>query len=99
MLLEGTPVSTFREFRTLLESNEDRPYLPGLGRRGLALLSRGESLRRGLQSYVASVIEARDYWQKGRDYWKSQSDMWREMMYRKEAAERDRPADPDSTSN
>lgn len=36
--VEATPVTTFREFRALLES-DDRPYLADLGRRGLALMN------------------------------------------------------------
>ena len=39
MFVEATPVSTFREFLTLLENEDDRPYLADLGRRGLALMS------------------------------------------------------------
>jgi GT2 family glycosyltransferase len=87
MLLEGTPVSTFREFKALLESTKDRPYLAELGRRTLALLGHGESVQLGLRRYLRSVIQARDYWHQGRDHWKSQSDMW-EAKYRNEPARR-----------
>jgi glycosyltransferase involved in cell wall biosynthesis len=87
MLLEGTPVSTFRDFKALLESTEDRPYLADLGRRTLSLLGHGESVRSGLERYLVSVIEARDYWHEGRNHWKSQSEMW-EAKYRRDPARR-----------
>jgi hypothetical protein len=44
MFVEASPVSTFHEFRTLLESDDDRPYLADLGKRGLALMSHGTTL-------------------------------------------------------
>jgi hypothetical protein len=45
MFVEATPVSTFREFQTLLQSDDDRPYLADLGRRGLALMTHGAPQR------------------------------------------------------
>jgi hypothetical protein len=46
MFVEATPVSTFSEFRALLESEDDRPHLSDLGRRGLALMSQPVTQRK-----------------------------------------------------
>jgi glycosyltransferase involved in cell wall biosynthesis len=39
MFVERTPVSSFREFISVLESEDERLYLSDLGRRGLALMN------------------------------------------------------------
>jgi hypothetical protein len=58
MFVEATPVSTFREFRTLLETDDERPHLAALGRRGLALMTHGGP-RRNLLEQLYFKVHAR----------------------------------------
>lgn len=62
MFLDATPVSTFREFRALLETDDERPYLADLGKRGLALVAHGGPERNKLHKRLRQMTEARDYW-------------------------------------
>jgi len=81
MFIEVTPVTTFREFRQLLEDEGERPYLAELGRRGLTLVTHGASPFHEvnkLQKDILQFVEARDYWH-------AKSDMWEER-YQREVA-------------
>jgi hypothetical protein len=62
MFIEGTPVSTFREFQVLLESEDERPHLADLGKRGLALVGHGGLEAEKLYERLLQVTEARDFW-------------------------------------
>jgi hypothetical protein len=55
MFVEATPVSTFREFRMFLESDDERPYLADLGKRGLALMTHGAPRRNLLEELYFKV--------------------------------------------
>jgi GT2 family glycosyltransferase len=81
MLLEVTPVTSFGEFRQLVENEDERPYLAELGRRGLTLVTHGASPFHEvnkLQKDILQFVEARDYWH-------AKSDMWEER-YQQELA-------------
>jgi glycosyltransferase involved in cell wall biosynthesis len=60
MFVEASPVSTFHEFRTLLESDDDRPYLADLGRRGLVLMEHGTQRDLWEQLYLKAAARLAD---------------------------------------
>ena len=62
MFLEATPVSTFHEFRALVEREADRPHLVDLGKRGIALATQGGWDSHNLHGLLLQMMEARDYW-------------------------------------
>jgi hypothetical protein len=85
MFLEATPVSTYREFRTILESDDDGSYLTDLGRRGLALVSNDATPfyeMSKLRKDNRLIAEARDFWHEKSDRFAEARDFWHEKSDR-----------------